>query len=162
MSRSDGYGIRRRKLFLTFDGEPPTRSALTGLLASAIRLALPLLNPAARRDFGRRLRRRQNASIHGWGAGFRQKAPAALTPSERLNIQLSKSDTTSRLPLGARLESTRPRKVPSAPSLIPESHRDRPASMSCCRIDVVLLSSCCRFDATFLESYPHGVLTKTR
>src|SRR5215469_13506681 len=87
---------------------------MTGLLASAIRLALPLLN-----------------------------------------IQLSKIDTTSRLPLGARLESTRPRKVPSAPSLIPESHRDRRESIECCHFAVTLMSICCRFDSTFL-----GVATR--
>src|SRR5215470_16738624 len=46
--------------------------------------------------------------------------PEPLRAAERLNIQLSKIDTASRLPLGARLESTRPREVPSAPSLIPE------------------------------------------
>ena len=43
MSRSDGYGIRRRRLFLRFDTQALTRSAMTSLLASAIRLALPLL-----------------------------------------------------------------------------------------------------------------------
>ena len=76
--------------------------------------------------------------------------PSARRPSERPNIQLSKIDTTSRLPLGARLESTRPRKVPSAPSLIPESHRDRRESIECCHFDVGLLSVCCRFDSTFM------------
>src|SRR5262249_8624052 len=85
---------------------------MRGLLASAIRLALPLLN-----------------------------------------IQLSKIDTTSRLPLGARLESARPRKLRRATYLIPESHRDRRESMICCRLAVYLLSDCCLFAVTFLGSY---------
>src|SRR5262249_57887013 len=48
-------------LALPFDRELPARQH-DGLLASAIRLALPLLIPASR-DFGCRLKRRQSASI---------------------------------------------------------------------------------------------------
>ena len=44
--------------------------------------------------------RPQNGSIHGWGAGFWQKAPAALTPSKRLNIQLSKNELQAVGPWG--------------------------------------------------------------
>src|SRR5262249_34971840 len=67
-------------------------------------------------------------------------------------IKLSKIDTASRWPLGARLESTRPRKVRGAPSLIPESHRNRRESMSCCRVAVALLSSCCHFSLSPFDS----------
>src|SRR5262249_23490111 len=69
------------------------------------------------------------------------QARAPVLPS----IKLSKNNTASRWPLGARLELTRPRKVPGAPSLIPESHRGRRESMSCCRVAVELLSLCCHF-----------------
>src|SRR5262249_47548784 len=109
-----GYGIRRRSLCLPFD-QSRLPVGMTSLLASAIRLALPLLN-----------------------------------------IQLSKIDATSRLPLGARLESARPRRVLSAPSLIPESHRDRHESIECCHFAVALMSVCCRFAVgllSFLSSY---------
>src|SRR5262249_16703019 len=140
MSRSDGYGIRRRKLFLPFDGEPPTRrhDGFAGVRDSFSASAHKTTqSTAGARDFGRRLPLRSrllNASIfscqrailqavYPWGLGWSRRARA---------------------------------KSRGAPSLIPESHRDRRESMSCCRIDVVLLSSCCRFDASFLESYLMG------
>ena len=50
--------------------------------------------------------------------------------------QVVKERSTSRLPLGARLELVRSHNVRGAPPLIPESHRNRRESMSCCRIDV--------------------------
>src|SRR5262249_3616751 len=75
---------------------------------------------AGARDFGRRLplrshgtpgqARPQNGSIHGWGAGFRQEAPASLprhagagTPTKRLNPRLGARDFGRRLPLRSRL-----------------------------------------------------------
>src|SRR5215813_2542471 len=84
-------------------------------------------------------------------ARARYTAPTAILRSERRNdsIKLSKINTTSRLPLGARLESMRPCKALSAPPLIPESHRDRRESIDCCHFDVGLLSLCCRFAVTF-------------
>src|SRR5215468_5415320 len=63
-------------------------------------------------------------------------------------IQLSKIELANRLPLGARLESTCPRKVSGTPSLIPESHRDGRESIDCCHCAVDLLSICCRFAVT--------------
>jgi|SRR5215467_9017873 len=76
----------------------------------------------ASRDFGCRLRRQ----ILRLRSGFRLQTPArqCLTHACKTS-QVVKERSTSRLPLGARLESRRPRKVPGAPSLIPESHRDR-------------------------------------
>src|SRR5262249_5501441 len=50
----------------------------------------------------------------------------------------------------------RPRKVPSAPSLIPESHRDRRESIECCHFSVTFMSICCRFDSTFFGGGTRG------
>ena len=67
---------------------------------------------------------------------------SGITPSKRLNIQLSKIDTASCLPLGAQLESTRPRKVPG--------HTVSDSRIASGWMGVnELLSNCCRFAVTF-------------
>src|SRR5215471_795478 len=73
------------------------------------------------------------------GAGFRL---AAQTPPEHLNIQLSKIDTASCLPLGAQLESTRPRKV------LGHTVSDSRIASGWMGVNE-LLSNCCRFAVTF-------------
>src|SRR5215469_16295159 len=90
------------------------------------------------------LKRRHDASIHGC-AGISAEGSLSLsgiTPSKRLNIQLSKIDTASCLPLGAQLESTRPRKVPG--------HTVSDSRIASGWVGVnELLSNCCRFAVTF-------------
>src|SRR5215510_16529068 len=95
-------------------------------------------------------------------SGIRISPADSCSPAERDRSRPQNVSSCQRsvlqavYPWGLGWSRCTPRKVPGAPSLIPESHRDRRESMSCCRIAVALLSSCCRFDATFLESYLMG------
>src|SRR5262249_12554300 len=93
MSRSDGYGIRRRKLFLPFDGEPPTRrhDGFAGVRDSFSASAHKTTqSTAGARDFGRRLPLRSRLlsasifscqrsilqAVYPWGLGWSRRARA--------------------------------------------------------------------------------------
>ena len=81
------------------------------------------------------------ASGLGRSPHLAQNRREAGDPDRRPQMaQVVKERGTSRLPLGARLELVRSDNVRGAPPLIPESHRNRRESMSCCRIAVALLS----------------------
>src|SRR5215472_11384541 len=124
----DGYGIRQGWI-----QQSPCLYPASPVVLRICRKGEPLLAPS--RIFTARVGTRHRSSrsfdcAQDFACGLRRPQTA----------QVVKERITSRLPLGARLESTRPRKVRDAPSLIPESHRKGRESISCCRIAVALLS----------------------